>query len=184
MRIRNTGESLSRPFPRLQRTRQCRGRTSHSDVKRRTSKCTPSPYRAASGLPPLLPAATPVSNTPTCRCFPPPYIHRHRDASGTTSISYLAPSLHVSTLSIYLRRGLPAAPTANCRTQAQSSRRLTTRASSKSRAATQPLRTSNGKRLTTARAPGILPPAVSPAARPAFYPTSHSPSPSSQPTSQ
>ena len=116
MRDRNTGESLSRPFPRLQRTRRCRGRTSHPDLKRRDFS------QSASGLPPsLLPAATPVSNTPTCRRRPPSYLHRHRD-TFTTSTPSVAPSLHVATLSIFLQRGLPTAAPANRRTQAQPSR--------------------------------------------------------------
>jgi hypothetical protein len=186
MRIRNTGESLSRPFPRLQRTRRCRGRTSHSDVKRRASKCTPSPWRTASGLPPpLLPAAaTSFSNAPTCWRCPPSRIHRHRDTSGTTSIALVAPSLDVSSVSILLQRGLPTSFAPVNIAQAQSSRRpLATRASN-FRATAQSLRTSNGKRLTRTPWPGIFPSAVSTTAIPAFYPTSHSPPSPTQPTSQ
>jgi hypothetical protein len=183
MRDRNTGESLSRPFPRLQRTRRCRGRTSHTDLKRRTSKCTPFPYRIASGLPPsLLPAATPVSNASTCRRRPSPYLHRHRD-TFTTSTPSFAPSLHVATLSIFLQRGLPTAAPANRRTQAQPPRRPATRSPSEPRAAAQSLRTSNGKRLTTARNPGLLPSTVS-AASPTLLFTSHTPPPSTKYSSQ
>jgi hypothetical protein len=185
MRIRNTGESLSRPFPRLQRTRRCRGGTSHSDIKRRTSKCTPSPWRTASGLPPLLPAATPVSNASTCWRCPPSRIHRYRDTSVTTSTSPLAPSFHVPSVSLLVRRGLPATLTSDHLAQAQSSRGppLATRASY-IRAAAQPVRASNGKRLTRAPWPGIFPPAVSNAASPAIYSTSYTSSPHAQPTSQ
>jgi hypothetical protein len=171
MHNRNTGESLS-PVPRLQRTRQCRGGTSHTDFKRRTSKCTPFPYRIASGLPPLLPAATPVSNAPTCRRRPPPYIHEYRDTSCTTSTPSVAPSLHVATVSIFLQRGLPTAASTNRRTQAKSPRGLAGTLSD-SRAALEPLRTSNGKRLTTTRIPGLLPPTVSATASPAFFITSY-----------
>jgi hypothetical protein len=177
MHNRNTGESLS-PVPRLQRTRRCRGGTSHTDFKRRTSKCTPFPYRTASGLPPLLPAATPVSNAPTCRHRPPPYIHGYRNTLCTTSTSSVAPSLHVATISIFLQRGLSTAASANRRTQAKSPRQSATRASSKSRASAQPLRTSNWKRLTTTRVTGLLPTTVSAAASPAVHITSN-PSPSS-----
>jgi hypothetical protein len=184
MHNRNTGESLSRPFPRLQRTRRCRGGTSHTDFKHRTSKCTPFPYRPASGLPPLLPAATPFSNAPTCRRRPPPYIHGYRDTLWTTSTPSVAPSLHVATISIFLQRGLSTAASANRRTQAKSSRRSATRASPRSRAATQSLHASNRKRLTTTRATGLLPPTVSTAASPAFFITSDSSPPSTQHTSQ
>jgi hypothetical protein len=184
MRDRNTGESLSRPFPRLQRTRRCRGRTSHTDLKRRTSKCPPFPYRAASGLPPsLLPAATPVSNTPTCRRRPPSYLHRHRD-TFTTSTPSVAPSLHVATLSIFLQRGLPTAAPANRRTQAQPPRRLATRSPSELRAATQSLRPSNGKRLTTTRDAGLLPSTIPAAANPTILFTSHTSPSSTKYTSQ
>jgi hypothetical protein len=184
MRDRNTGESLSRPFPRLQRTRRCRGRTSHTDFKRRTSKCPPFPYRIASGLPSsLLPAATPVSNAPTCRRRPPPYLHRHRDTLTTPTPSF-APSLHVATVSVFLQRRLPAAAAAaNRRTQAQPSRRLATRTPSELRAAAPSLRTSNGKRLTTARSTGLLPPTVS-GPSPAVFFTSYTSSSSPEHTSQ
>lgn len=184
MRDRNTGESLSRPFPRLQRTSQCRGRTSHTDLKRRTSKCTPFPYRTASGLPPsLLPAATPVSNAPTCRHRPPSYLHRHRD-TFTTSAPFVAPSLHVATLSIFLQRGLPTAVPANRRTQAQPPRRLATRSPFELRAATQSLRSSNGKRLTTARDAGLLPSTVPAAANSTVFFTSYTSPSSTKHTSQ
>jgi len=176
MRIRNTGESLSRPFPRLHRTRRCRGITSHTIFKRRTSKCPSFSCRPASGLPPLVPAATPVSNTPTCRHRPPPYLHRHRNPFTTPAPS-TATSLHVATLSILLQCGLPTAAPTDRRTQAKSPRRLGARPPSELRAATQPVRTSNGKCLTTARLPGLLPSTVSAAASPAVYFTSH-PSPS------
>lgn len=186
MRIRNTGESLSRPFPRLQRTRRCRGGPSHTDVKRRTSKCTPFPYRPASGLPPLLPAATSVSNASTCRRCPPPYLHRHRDPFGTPPTPSVAPPLDVATLSILLRGGLPTAASASRRTQAQPSRRPATRAPLGSRAAAQSVCTSNGKCLTTAPVSGLLPPAIPSAAaiRLAIYFASYTPSPPTQPTSQ
>ena len=182
MHIRNTGESLSRPFPRLQRTRQCRGRTSHSDLKRRTSKCPPS--RAASGLPPLLSAATPVSNTPTCWRWSPRYIiHRYRDIIGTISIPFAAPSLHVTKLSIFLRRGLPASAPAVRQSQAQSPRRLAARSSSRSRAATQPICSSNRRRLNTARY-SRLSPSVPTIGNVFVVSTSHPSSSSPQPTSR
>lgn len=185
MRIRNTGESLSRPFPRLQRTRQCRGRASHTDFKRRTPKCPSFPYRAASGLPPLFPAATPVSNDPTCWRRPPSCIHRHRHTLNTSAPSPAAP-LHVAAITLFLQRGLPTAAPTSRRTQAQSSGRLAARPRSKLRAATQPVRTSNGKRLTTTRLPGLLPTTVSAAAAasPAIYFTSNPPSPFTKLTSQ
>lgn len=183
MRDRNTGESLSRPFPRLQRTRRCRGRTSHTDLKRRTSKCPPFPYRIASGIPPsLLPAATPVSNAATCRRRPPPYLHRHRHTFITSTPSS-APPLHVATLAIFLQRGLPTAAPADRRTQAQPPGRLAARTASELRAAAQSLRTSNGKRLTTTRDPGLLPSTVS-AARSTVLFTSHTSPPSAKYSSQ
>jgi hypothetical protein len=184
MSDRNTGEFLPRQFPRLQRTRRCRGRTSNTDFKRRTPKCAPFPYRAASGLPPFLPAAASFSNSSTCWRRPPSYIHRYRDTLGTTSTSSATPSLHVATFSNILQCGLPTAASANCRSQAQSSRRLATRARSGSRAAAQPLRT-NGKRLTTApESAGLLPSTISAAANPAIYFTSHASSSSPQYASQ
>jgi hypothetical protein len=183
MHIRNTGESLS-PVPRLQRTRQCWGGTSHTDFKRRTSKCTPFPYRTASRLSPLLPAATSVSNAPTCWRRPPPYIHGYRDTSCTTSTPSVAPSLHVATISIFLQRGLPTATSANRRTQAKSPRGLAGGPLSDSRAALEPLRTSNRKRLTTTRDAGLLTPTISAPANPAVYFTSHSSPSSAQHTSQ
>jgi hypothetical protein len=182
MRICNTGESLSRPFPRLQRTRQRRGRASHSDFKRRTFQCPPFPYRTASGIPPLLPAATPVSDPSTCWRRLAPYIHGHRDTFTTPNPS-LAPSLHVATLSIVLQRGLSAAP-ANRRTQAQSPGRLAARSHSRPRAAAQPVRTSNRKRLTTTRDSELLHSTVPAAAHPAFYSTSNPPPPSTKHSSQ
>lgn len=178
MRIRNTGESLSRPFPRLQRTRRCRGRTAHSDVKRRTSTCSQSPYRAASGLPTLLPAATPVSNAPTCRRWPPYYIHRHRDTIGTISTPSVAPSLHVPTTTSVLlrRRRVPSAiSAANRWSQAQSPRRLALGSSPDSGAAAQPIRSGDGKRLTTAFQSGLFHTTVPPTASPAIFSTSHPP---------
>jgi hypothetical protein len=185
MRIRNTGESLSRPFPRLQRTRRCRGRTSHSDVKRRASKCTSFPRRTASGLPPLLPAATSISNAPSCWRCPPSRVHRYRDTSDITPTSLAATSLNVSSVSVLLRRGLPTAFAPVHITQAQSPRgpALATRASNV-RAAAQPVRTSNGKCLTRTPWPGILPPAVSSAANSAICSTSYTSSPPTQPASQ
>jgi hypothetical protein len=186
MRIRNTGESLSRPFPRLQRTRRCRGRTSHSDVKRRASKCTPSPWRTASGLPPpLLPAATSVSNAPTCWRCPPSRIHRHRDTLVTTSTAHVAPSLDVSSVAIFLQRGLPTSFAPAHFAQAQSSRgaALATRASN-FRAAAQSVRTSNRKRLTRTPWSGIFPSAVSTAAISAICSTSYTSPPLAQPTPQ
>lgn len=186
MRIRNTGESLSRPFPRLQRTRRCRGRTSHSDVKRRASKCPPFPFRAASGLPPLLPAATSISNAPTCRRCPPSYLHGYRDTPLNPPSPFAAPSFHVAALTIFLQCGLSTAASASQRTQAQSPRRVAAaRASFESRAASQSLRSSYGKCLTTTCEPELLPPAVSStAARSALLSASHAPPPPAQPASQ
>lgn len=186
MRIRNTGESLSRPFPRLQRTRRCRGRTAHSDVKRRTSTCSPSPYRAASGLPALLPAATPVSNAPTCRRWSPYYIHRHRDTISTISTPSVAPSLHVTTtISVSLRRRLPSSSSAaDCWPQAQSPRRLAPRPSPESGAAAQPVRTSAAWRAVTASASGLFHPTVSTLCSPAILAASRPPPSPSQPTPQ
>ena len=178
MRIRNTGESLSRPFPRLQRTRRCRGRTSHSDVKRRTSKCTPSPWRTASRLPPLLPAATPVSNAPTCWRFPSSRIHRHRDTPVTTSTPPVTPSLDVPSVSILLRRGLPTslAPVRTAQAQSPRGAPLAARPSD-FRATAQSVCASIGKRLTRTPWAGILLTTVPSAATPAICSTSH-PSPS------
>jgi hypothetical protein len=186
MRIRNTGESLSRPFPRLQRTRRSRGRTSHSDVKRRASKCTPFPWRTASGLPPLLPAATPISNTPTCRRCPSSRVHRYRDTSVTPSTTPLAPPLNVSSVTILVRCGLLATITSVYISQAQPPRGypLAPRASNFRAATQQPVRTSNRKCLTRAPWPGILPPAVSTAANSALCSTSHASSSPAQPASQ
>lgn len=192
MRIRNTGESLSRPFPRLQRTRRCRGRTSHSDLKRRTSKCTPSPYRVASGLPPHLPAATLVSDAPPCTRWPPHYIHRHRYTFGTISTPSVAPSLHVTTTSLCLRRGLPTATSATAaaavrRSQAQSPRRPPARPSPNARAAAQPVCSGIRKRLLTTRTSGLLPPVpatTSSSGSTPIVPASHPPSSPPQPTPQ
>jgi hypothetical protein len=185
MRIRNTGESLSRPFPRLQRTRRSRGRTSHTDFKRRTSKCTPSPWRTASGLPPLLHAATSISNASTCWCCPSSRIHRYRDTSVTTSTPPLAPSFNVPSVTIFLRSGLFSSLAPVHIAQAQSPRgySLATRASN-FRAAPQPVRTSNRKRLTRTPWPGILPPAIPSPASLAICSASYPSSSFAQPTSQ
>jgi hypothetical protein len=185
MRIRNTGESLSRPFPRLQRTRRCRGRTSHSDVKRRASKCTPFPWRTASGLPPLLPAATSISNAPSCWRCPSSRVYRYRDTSDITPASLATTSLNVSPVSVLLRCGLPTAFAPVHTAQAQSPRRpaLATRASNV-RAAAQSVRTSNGKCLTGTPWPGILPPAISTVANSAIRPTSYTSPSHAQPASQ
>jgi hypothetical protein len=185
MRIRNTGESLSRPFPRLQRTRRSRGRPSHTDFKRRASKCPPCPWRTASGLPPLLHAATSISNAPTCWCCPSSRIHRYRDTSVTTSTPPLAPSLNVPSVSLLLRRGLSASLAPVPIAQAQSPRgvALATRTSN-FRAAAQFVRTSNRRRLTRTPRPGILPPAIPSTANPAVCSASDSSPPSAQPTSQ
>jgi hypothetical protein len=185
MRIRNTGESLSRPFPRLQRTRRSRGRPSHTDIKRRASKCPPCPWRTASGLPPLLHAATSNSNAPTWWCCPSSRIHRYRDTSVTTSTPPLASSLNVPSVSLLLRRGLPASLAPVPVAQAQSPRGVAhaTRPSD-FRAAAQSVRTSNRKRLTRTPWPEILPPAIPSSASPAVFSASDpSPSPA-QPTSQ
>jgi hypothetical protein len=186
MSISNTGESLSRPFPRLQRISQRRGRAPYSDFKRRTFQCPPFSYRTASGLPPLLPAATPVSDASTCWRRLPPCLHRHRH-TFTTPAPSLAPSLHVATLSLILQRGLSAAP-ADRRTQAQSPGRSTSRTHSKPRAATQPLRASNWKCLSAALDSELLDATVSATAAttagPALYLTPNPPSPSTQHSSQ
>lgn len=183
MRIRNTGESLSRPFPRLQRTRQCRGRAPHSDLKRRTLKCSSFPHRIASGLPPLLPAATPVSDDSTCWRRLSSCLHGHRH-TPTAPAPSSAPSLHVAALSLFLQRGLSTA-SAGRRTQAQPPGRLAPRPCPKPRAAAQPLRPGSRQCLSATRDSELLDATVSAAATsPAVYPTSHPPSPSAQQPSQ
>jgi len=186
MRIRNTGESLSRPFPRLQRVRHCRGTASPTHFQCRPAKCPPFPSRPTSTLPPLLPAATCISHSPTCRCCPPSHLHRHRGTSVITSAPLFASSLPITAFTV-LQRGLPAAAlSTNGRTQAQSSRRRAARSSTNSRATSQSLRPSNGKCLAAKRKSGIFPPPVSSSAaatRPTFPSSSHAPSPPSQPAS-
>lgn len=183
MRISNTGESLSRPFPRLQRIRQRWGRASYSDFKRRTLQCPAFSYRIASGIPSLLPAATPVSDPSTCRHQLPPYLHGHRDTLSTPNPSF-APSIHVATLSLILQCGLSTAP-ANRRTQAQPPRRLAARSYPNIRATAQPVRTSNGKRLTTARDSELFYSTLSAAtARSSLHSSSNSPSSSTKHSSQ
>jgi hypothetical protein len=184
MRIRNTGESLSRPFPRLQRTKRCRGTTSHSDVKRRTSECTPYPWRTASGIPPLLPAATSVSNAPTCWCCPSSRIYRHRDTPVITSTPPFAPFLDVPSISIFLLRGLSTGFAPVQFAQAQSPRRPPATRAPNARTATQFLRASVRKCLTRTSRSRLLPAAIPAAASPTVCSPSHSPPPSSQPTSQ
>ncbi len=123
MRIRNAGESLSRPLPRVQCTRRCRRRLSNHGLKRRTSKCTSSPPRVANSLPIFPPAAPAFPSTPTCRRWPSYYIHKYRDNTGTVStIPYVAPPLHVTAISIFLRCELSATTSTDKHPQAQSPR--------------------------------------------------------------
>ena len=183
MRNRSPGESLPRRrLIRLQRARRCRRRPC-PDIERRTLKCTPFARRPALGVPARFFAAAHVPWTSTCRRCLPSRLHRHRNPSVVASITPSTPPPDVITATNLLQCGLPS-ELPNRRTQAQPPRRLATRSPSELRAATQSLRPSNGKRLTTTRDAGLLPSTIPAAANPTILFTSHTSPSSTKYTSQ
>jgi hypothetical protein len=137
---RKAGVSRSRSLPR-QRSERRGGRTSHSNLKRRTKCQSTALWLSASRIPPLPAATTPSNASSTCYRGPS-HIHRYRVPPTLTSVS-LAPSFDVSPFStLAIRRWLRTTTTAVLRSQEKSpGRASTTRHSSFSKSASGSLRT-------------------------------------------